>query len=229
MKNKTWRMALLPLGLSLLSACGGAGDEETVKATNAPKGPVPNVDAEPVPVGGVRRLTVDELQGSVPVVAGKDETGKAIQWTVKKNTVFIDAYSDEAFGATLGRPDYVVSTIENAQPTSLYVKFARDMSLDVCNKIVKADLARAPGAPMTLWRKTKVDGTATAADDLANTEYLILRFLGLKVAADDPMVVSLEKVRAEAMANPKMGTNPAAEGWRAVCIALLQDPAFHID
>jgi hypothetical protein len=104
------------------------------------------------------------------------------------------------------------------------------MALDVCGKMMKADLARAAGDPATLWRKTKVDGSATAATNQENMQYLILRFLGLRVTVDDPMLTALESVRAEAVANPKDATgNVEAQGWHAVCVALFQDPAFHID
>jgi hypothetical protein len=61
-------------------------------------------------------------------------------------------------------------------------------------------------------------------------QYLVLRFLGLRIAAGDPMLAALEAVRVEAAANPKdPAGNAEAQGWHAVCVALFQDPAFHID
>lgn len=219
---------LLPiLALALLSGCSSSDARDTSVES---KGTVPNVDGTPIPGGGVRRMTVDEVAASVPVVAGKDENGNTITWTVKKGSATYDGYADQGYGAALGRPDYVVTTSENAEPSPLYAKFARDMALDVCGKMMKADLARAAGDPATLWRKTKVDGTATAVTNQENLQYLVLRFLGLRVATDDPMLVALESVRAEAVANPKDATgNAEAQGWQAVCVALFQDPAFHID
>jgi len=219
---------LLPiLALALLSGCSSSDAKDTSVES---KGTVPAVDGTPIPGGGIRRLTVDEVGASVPIVAGKDENGNAITWTVKKNGVTFDGYADQGYGASLGRPDYVGVTAENPEPSPLYAKFARDMALDVCGKMMKADLARAAGDPATLWRKTKVDGTATAATNQENLQYLILRFLGLRVATDDPMLVALETVRAEAAANPKdPAGNAEAQGWHAVCVALFQDPAFHID
>jgi hypothetical protein len=178
----------------------------------------------------MRRLTVDEVGASVPIVAGKDENGAAITWTVKKGSSTYEGFANEGYGASLGRPDYVVTTAENPEPSPLYAKFARDMALDVCGKIMKADLARPAAEPATLWRMTKVDGSATAATNQENLRYLILRFLGLRVSATDPMLVALETVRAEAAANPKdPAGNVEAQGWHAVCVALFQDPAFHID
>jgi len=221
----------LPLfAFAALVGCSGSGDAEIVDANNTPKGPVPGLDGEAIQSGGVKRLTVDELQASVPVVAGLDETGKPIQWTIKKGANNYDGFSDEGYGVALGRPDWVINTIENPEPSPLYAKFARDMSLDVCNKLVKADLARTAGQQPTLWRMAPVDGSATPAQRTENIKYLVLRFLGIKLTADDSMVTSLEALRAEAQAHPKgVGANAEAEGWRAVCIALFQDPAFHID
>ena len=215
------------LALVMLSGCGSSDALDTSVES---KGTVPTVDGTPIPGGGIRRMTVDEVGASVPVVAGKDENGNTITWTVKKNSVTVDGYATEGYGASLGRPDYVVVTAENPDPSPLYAKFARDMALDVCGKIMKADLARTAGEPMTLWRKTPVDGTATAATNQENMQYLILRFLGLRVPAGDPMLAALENVRAEAAANPKdPAGNAEAQGWHAVCVALFQDPAFHID
>jgi hypothetical protein len=215
------------LALALISGCGSSDARDTSVES---KGTVPAVDGTPIPGGGLRRLTVDEVAASVPVVAGNDENGKPITWTVKKGATTFDGYSNEGYGASLGRPDYVVTTAENPEPSPLYAKFARDMALDVCGKIMKADLARAAGDPVTLWRKTKVDGSATATTNQDNLQYLVLRFLGLRVVTTDPMLVALEAVRAEAAANPKdPAGNAEAQGWHAVCIALFQDPAFHID
>lgn len=215
------------LALVMLSGCGSS---DALDTNIESKGTVPTVDGTPIPGGGIRRMTVDEVGASVPIVAGKDENGNTITWTVKKNSTTFDGYANEGYGASLGRPDYVVVTAENPEPNPLYAKFARDMALDVCGKIMKADLARTAGEPMTLWRKTKVDGTATTATNQENMQYLILRFLGLRVAAGDPMLAALETVRAEAAANPKDAAgNAEAQGWQAVCVALFQDPAFHID
>jgi hypothetical protein len=215
------------LALAFVAGCGSSDARDTNVES---QGTVPAVDGTPIPGGGIRRMTVDEVGASVPIVAGKDETGKPITWTVKKNANTFDGYANEGYGASLGRPDYVNVTAENPEPSPLYAKFARDMALDVCGKIMKADLARAAGEPMTLWRKTKVDGSATAAMNQENLQYLVLRFLGLRVTTTDPMLAALETVRAEAAANPKDAAgNAEAQGWQAVCVALFQDPAFHID
>lgn len=221
------RIQLSALALAMVAGCSSSAGLE---AQSNPEGSVPAIDGEPIPGGGVRRLTVDELQASVPVVAGKNVAGNDIQWTVKKGNTMYDGYSTEGYGVSLGRPDYVITTVENPDPSPLYAKFARDMALDVCDQIVKADLARPAGEPKTLWRVTSVDGTATAATNQDNLRYLVLRFLGLRVDSTDPMLAALESVRAEAAANPKdPAGNADAEGWRAVCVALFQDPAFHID
>lgn len=215
------------LALAFVAGCSSSDARDTsVEA----RGTVPAVDGTPIAGGGIRRLTVDEVGASVPIVAGKDENGNTITWTVKKGSSTFDGYANEGYGASLGRPDYVNVTAENPEPSPLYAKFARDMALDVCGKMLKADLARPAGEQTTLWRKTKVDGTGTAVTNQENMQYLILRFLGLRVTTSDPMLAALETVRAEAAANPKdPAGNAEAQGWHAVCVALFQDPAFHID
>jgi hypothetical protein len=197
-----------------------------------PGGPVPAVDHDPIQAGGARRLRVDELQASIPVVAGNDTMGTPIRWTVKKGAGPVDGFSDDGYGAALGRPDYVVVTTESPVPNPLYAKFMRDMSLQVCDQIVTADLARAMATDATLWPLAPAGSSATADQISKNASYLTLRFLGLRLDPTDPQIASLVALQAAALAasDPKLTPKQRdAEGWRAVCIALLQDPAFHID
>jgi hypothetical protein len=106
------------------------------------------------------------------------------------------------------------------------------MALDVCDKMVKADLARAAGDTATLWRFAPAGGNASADQINENARYLALRFLGLKLGAADPMIASLVELQGAGKASADAmvtGTEKDAAGWRAVCIALFQDPAFHVE
>lgn len=194
------------------------------------RGKVGEVTVEGPTTAGLRRLSVDELQASIPVAAGLDEEGQPIIWRTLTNGKLVDALSDEGVGTMLGRPDYVAVTAEDTSPNSLYVKFARDMSREVCDAMVKADLARSGEA--TLWRYAPVDATPSDTQLTQNTQYLVLRFLSLRLDADDPMLASFREVYAVGSATFEPGGfedgNAQTEGWRAVCIALLEDPAFHI-
>lgn len=210
--------------------------EPTVSLTSHPP-----IEAPPVKAGGetsagrgVRRLKLDELAASVSVVAGNDDKGVPIQWLVHKPGVgLISGFEDAAFGRVLGRPDYVFITEESQSPSSLELKFIRDMARDVCDRMVRADLARAKGDMPTLFRYASIDGKASPSDIRKNAQYLVLRFHGLRAADDDRQIGALVKLHASAKAaveHPALHeVPPDAEGWRAVCIALFEDPAFYLD
>lgn len=178
---------------------------------------------------GLRKLTVDELQAAVSVAAGKDALGQPIDWRVdvNGNGMPLDAFSDEAFGKILGRPDYVAVTEESGEPTMLYVKLVGDMARSVCGRIVLSDVQRTAG--QTLWRYAPHTSEPTQGQLDANLEYLVLRFLGVRARAGEPLLESFRAVYHASAAAFQGGTStPQVEGWRGVCIALFEDPLFHI-
>jgi hypothetical protein len=66
-----------------------------------------------------------------------------------------------------------------------------------------------------------------------NLRYLKLRFHGIKVApADDTQVAELatlfDKAIKGAAAGKSITQDHVFEGWRAVCVALLTAPEFHL-
>ncbi|MEQ9319334.1 MAG: hypothetical protein RIF41_09240 [Polyangiaceae bacterium] len=216
------------LALLALTACGSDAPGEP-----APDDGVPSDLSEPAahpPIvgdgprtAGLRRFTVDELQATIAVVAGPDQNGEPIHWEVDVNGQTVDGLSDEAFGTMLGRPDYVSVTAEDGSPNTLYVKFVRDMARGVCDQIVAADLTRTSGH--TLWRYAPVTSVATEAEITDNLSYLILRWLGHRTEVGDPMLESYRQVYETSLL---AGGAAQSEGWRGVCIALFEDPAFHI-
>jgi hypothetical protein len=160
-------------------------------------------------------------------VAGPDVYGNPIIWHYNG----IDGFSDAAFGKTLGRPDYQTSTDESTVPNALYLKFVGDAARDICTQMAKNDLGRAASS-RALFPKAPVDGTATDAQISDNERYLVLRFLGLRVAADDTMIPLLRKVYdagVASVASPGGPLTPSAEGWRGVCVTLFESPLFHND
>ena len=145
--------------------------------------------------------------------------------------VWNEALADNVFGAVLGRPDYISVTEEATAPSSLYVKFMRDMSRNVCSQIASSDDLRSDFSKTTLWRFAPVDGSASEEQINENLRYLTLRFLGMRLAADDPYIIKLRAVFDAARVAPEGwgGAKGDSEGWRTVCIGLLESPAFHID
>jgi hypothetical protein len=177
---------------------------------------------------GVQRMPITILEASIPIVAGSHVAGGAITWKDGKG----EALADNVFGAVLGRPDYITVTEENPAPSSLYVKFMRDMARDVCTRIVSSDTQRAAFGDTTLWRFAPVDGSASDEQINENLRYLVLRFLGMRLDSDDAYITQLRAVFDAGRDIPGgewAGVEADTEGWRSVCIGLLESPAFHID
>jgi len=221
--------SLLLLGLFIgLTACGSDAPGGAAPDDGLPSGFSDPQDHPPI-VGdgprtsGLRRFTVDELQATISVVAGPDANGDPIVWEVDVSGQTVDGLSDEGFGTMLGRPDYVSVTSEDGSPNTLYVKFVRDMARGVCDQIVAADLTRTSGH--TLWRYAPITSVATDDEVTENLSYLILRWLGHRASAGDPLLESYRQVYETSLL---AGGAAQSEGWRGVCIALFEDPAFHI-
>jgi hypothetical protein len=199
---------------------------EPQEATAEPAGPGLPVDHPPVELApaslGPKRLTVDMLQASLPVVAGTGADGRPITWTITRAGREVEALSSEGLGRSLGRPDYVQITEEAALPTPLYAKFVDDMARDVCAKMVRADLATS--GTRSLVRFASLEAPAERAAVEENLRYLMLRFLGQKVAPDDGAAVADLLTLFETAG----GSADPQAGWTAVCVGLLTSPGFHL-
>ncbi len=213
------------------SPAGEAGEAgDLIEAARETTAQVPDLNSDEVvnSTRWARRLQLDRLQATIPRVAGKGVDGKPITWRVNGK----EALSDAVFGKVLGRPDYVRQTAESRVSTSLYLKLMRDMARDVCTQMVVADQAPSDNEKRNLWRFAPIDGSASEAEISQNIQYLLLRFLSLRVDAQHELVSDYREVFDAGVAS--LGVDPQsvaaqAEGWRGVCIALLESAAFHID
>ncbi len=234
------RFAPIAVLVSLLG-CG----EDTALATSAllttavtptvtPVGPALPLDHPPVtvpPTGrSVRRFSVDQLAASLPVIAGNDENGKPITWTVTGNNgKSLAALGPDALARTLGQPDYYQTTHENLEPSSLYVKLMDDMARDVCGKMVVADQKRPAGTPRVLTRDASLTDTSDSEAVRRNVRTLALRFWGQSLPEKDTAATDgLVRVFDAGVASATNAASKAAEGWRAVCVAMLTSPEFHL-
>lgn len=167
-----------------------------------------------------RRASIEMLRRSFPVVFGDDLAGQPITWTVSATRTGFDVYS-----RALGEPDYADVVDENVDPSPLYLKFLDDAARDACNKVLAADAKRSA---RTLLRHVSFADTpqsAPAAID-QNLRYLRLRFHGVHVAAgDDAPIRGLRALFTDAVA---ANNGSVAEGWRAVCVALVTAPEFSL-
>jgi len=191
-------------------------------------GPASGVD-DPAAETGVqaaasRRLSIDQIEGSIPVLTGRDD----LIWRFVYNGTDYPGF--DVLGVTLGRPDYYQLTDENREPSALYIKLIGDMSADVCTKIIGADLERADPAERTFLRHAEL-GTADEALIRENLRYLTLFYLGEYVTDDagvDGLAAVYEIAHTEAVEAGVVANRASGEAWLAVCMALLATPNFHI-
>jgi hypothetical protein len=198
-----------------------AGSESTDAPPDLGGGPLPP------PSRAVRRMRIDTLQAAMSRVAGTDVYGAPIEWKVNGK----NGFSDAAFGKALGRPDFQSSTDESGVSSALYLKFVGDAARDICTQMAKNDQLRGDPQTRALFPKAPFDGSATDEQISENLQYLMLRFLGLRLDADDPMLLNLRGVYDAGVETTVTGAQitPAAEGWRGVCVALFESPLFHND
>jgi hypothetical protein len=172
-------------------------------------------------------MTIEMLRNTVDLVAGTDEKGQQIRWTFKKGPKVIDALSDKGLAKTLGKPDYISTTEEPAEPTALYLKFMDDMARDLCQKMIAADLKKTDQSTRTLIRFSALEEYQDAASINENLRYLKLRFHGERVADEDLASIAPLKTLFDAAAAAAM-SQPARDGWNAVCVGLFLSPEFHL-
>lgn len=243
----------LGVSCAALVACGGAAttpppaQETPGKASLVEAAPLPEGHPE-VPLGDVasgnerigragRRLNVDQLRASLLAATG-------FTWVASRrvsdpdspagSTQLPDADMLEALAATLGRPDYVTSTNASVDPAVTFAKLANDASRMACRASLESDLAH-PGTRRLLVFAAPNDSLASNPGAIKkNLSHLALRFWGRTVKPDDPQLAPLVTLFERAStAKPSTDANGAArgaatavDGWRAVCIALVNDPQF---
>ncbi len=166
----------------------------------------------PPPARPRKRMNIDQLDEALRRASG------GIGWTTPNGTNELTTLA-----LTLGKPNYTDVTTEDLEPSALFQKFLADASNVVCTKLVAKDVAAAPADRILL---TQVAPTDTAAGNPAGVDatlrHALLRFHGRVVAAD---AAELQTWRFLFEGATKITGKPS-EGWRAVCAALIQHPAF---
>ena len=189
-----------------------------------PDGAGPSVHPDPfvpspVPRAG-RRLTLDQLEQSISVLFGTDAEGQPIRWARTINGRSVSLLSDGEYGTLLGRPDYLEVTSEERIPSLLYAKFMEEMGRDLCRQVVVSDWAKTDADSRTLVRYAGL--AETDGDNVkANLRYLLMRFWGRRGSPE--LLDALADVFRDASRSADVQA-----GWRAVCVALVSAPAFHI-
>lgn len=173
---------------------------------------------------GSQRLSVRQLANSMPIALGGST------WMVSSTTTGFNGRT-----RTLGEPDYIAIVDENLEPSALFLKFMDDAAKDGCNRALAADATAAATARVLYKSVSLTDTLATNRAGIdQNLAYLKLRFHGVKVpVTDDATLAPLRKLfdDAQKAAQGTATTATAAhvkEGWRAVCVALLMAPEYHL-
>ena len=165
----------------------------------------------PPPTRPRRRMDLDQLRDSIAHATGTSG------WVARDGESRFTALR-----ATLGVPDYIRRTSEDLTPSIVFQKFLSDAARDVCTSAV---LAEADGtAERVLLRYVEPNDTlgTNEAGIRDNLSYLLLRFHGTPIPADDPQldpwIELVDTVQAEA--------EEPGLAWRTVCVGLLLHPAF---
>jgi len=176
--------------------------------------PTPPHDAPaPLPTRPRRRMDVDQLDRAISAVMG------GLGWTEVRNGVEVNLFVDLA--ATLGKPDYVMTTYESLEPTPTFQKFLSDAARSVCERRVQADLA-LPEAERVVLRWAG-PGRASDADVVANLSALLLRAHGRRLEAHS---AGMRPWRWLYDSSLHVTRDPVV-AWKTVCVGLISHPDFY--
>lgn len=162
-------------------------------------------DAEEPAGRRMRRMTAAQFHRSLVMVTGQP-------WPL----------FDDYAGA-MGQADYAEITDEGRELSVTFDKFVHDAALHSCAAAIAADGDGSDAGTVMRW-------VTVSERDLVkirrNLDYLMLRFLGQEMDAEDPRV---EPWMDLLVAEPDEGELDDAlmrERWTAVCIGLVTHPDF---
>lgn len=165
-----------------------------------------------------RRLSVAQLARSIEVLTG------GVRWVEDLGQGPVDMLT--LLAPTLGVADFRNITHESLEPSLLMSKFVQDGAQRVCAAWVRQErepatrtgsLVKSPeGTP---W------GSLEPEHVRANLSRLLVRFFAYSPQpSDDPRVEALYELFS--MVAESAPSEPAADAWGAVCLALMTDPEF---
>ncbi len=163
-----------------------------------------------------RRMNLDQLNAALLRVSG------GIAWTRKVGGKQVNEL--ETLALTLGKPNYTDVTTEDLESSALFQKFLDDAAQSVCKKLATADAKKPKAADRALMRHVSVKDTIASNPQGVdkNLAWLLLRYHGVKVAADSS---ALNAWRFLFQSATSIAKSPV-QGWRAVCVALVVHPRF---
>lgn len=209
----------------------------------------PIIDEEPEATGPRhgRRLSAPQLQQALIGATGFDYIGPArvIDHNAPQGYEYReDAALLEVYGASLGNPDYDLTTQAALDASITFSKLAEDGVRYACGQVAHAEVvdgAHPTGRPhLLIAAGPDLSLPADASAVRANIAQLALRYWGHEQGEDDEDTVALQAVfqagydAGAPEVDPEMPDAPVpdpiaarnAGGWRAVCIAMLSDARF---
>lgn len=205
-------MALTACGQT---ASGDNGDAPTPPIANdmgiaADQGQTIGTDAglqEQPDLRSSRRITVDQLRRSIPLLFGGET------WTTRFQQREVEVI--DGLARTLGEADFLEVTTPNVEPGPLFQKFMDDMAANLCTKSVIADLSGG-GEGLVVRHGDDIE---------ANLRFLRLKFHAIHVPEDAaPETDGLDALRA--LYADLAAAHDANTAWIGVCIALVTAPEF---
>ncbi len=160
-----------------------------------------------------RRMDIGQLSTAIERATG------GIAWTDNKGN---DRF--EQLASTLGRPNYINTVNEDLSPGPVFQKFLGDAARAVCTELADAE-PDLPADQRVLMVHAGPEDTIVSNPGAvgANLSMLLLRFHGVSAVGDDP---ALARWRWLFQSVTHVTSNPV-QGWRAVCIALIEHPDFY--
>jgi len=164
-----------------------------------------------------RRMNLDQLIASVDRVSG------GVHWTeVDATGKSYDAF--ESLAGSLGRADYLNSTVEDLLPGLLFQKFLDDGASSVCKAWLARERATVPSERTFLVALGFADEpTQYPAQVETILRSALLRFHGRSVPAGDPRLDPWK----ELVTNLFEATHDVETTWQGVCVALFTHPDFY--
>lgn len=163
------------------------------------------------------RMQIDQIRRSIEIITG------GLTWE--------EDFGDgpvrmlEAFGPTMGEPDYLLVTEENMEPSLIVAKFMQDASHRICTRWVSLEAER-PAAERTLVRHQAAFDSRDPTSLKNALRSLELRFFAHYLPDDGTRDAELAPLLElfDTAANTSVPGREARDGWLAVCIALMSDP-----
>lgn len=195
-----------------------AGNTTPLPVSLSEEGSIPLVPAPPgsVPVRGRKRMDLDQIGQSIRGVTG------GIGWTEVVGGKEVDMWVQ--LGATLGKPDYVVSTQEDLSPSTLFEKFLGDAARSVCHKLMLRETETPSEQRVFLLFVAPTDTSSTHPEGVTDTlRALLLRWHGRNYDPDATQLVPWQWLFDSTV---HITGDPMA-GWNVVCVGLMTHPDFY--